>query len=202
MEIEMARPRSFDENELLETVMGAFWRRGYSATTYRGIESISGVGIRSLANAFGEKDELFLTVLARYRGIVSRNLDIMFKSASANAIIRFFDRIASPSDEGDPRRNGCLMVNTVFEIDRPSAALTAEIAQYRDLFRSAFRQSLESDQIPDSEVRADFLIGALWGAFSQIRLTRDPTSAKPISTIVIEVVESWRNLTPLKYPVA
>ena len=198
----MARPRSFDEQELLETVMKAFWRRGYSATTYRGIESITGVGIRSLANTFGEKDELFLTVLESYRGRVSRNLDLMFESPSIDSIVRFFERISSPSEAEDPRRNGCLMVNTVFEIDKPTAAVTQEIAQYRDLFRRVFRESLESDQILDPEIRADFLIGALWGAFSQIRLTRDPTSAKPISTIVVETLESWRNLVPPKHPVA
>jgi TetR/AcrR family transcriptional repressor of nem operon len=198
----MARPRSFDEQDLLETVMEAFWRRGYSATTYRGIESITGVGIRSLANTFGEKDELFLTVLASYRGRVSRNLDKMFASPSIDSIVRFFERISSPSDEEDPRRNGCLMVNTVFEIDKPTAAVNREIAQYRDLFRSVFIESLESDQILDPEIRADFLIGALWGAFSQIRLTRDPTSAKSISTVVVEVLEGWRNLVPPKHSVA
>ena len=52
----MARPRSFEESELLEAVMVAFWRHGYTATTYRSLETLSGVGIRSLANTFGKKE--------------------------------------------------------------------------------------------------------------------------------------------------
>ena len=33
----MGRPRSFEESELLEAVMVAFWRNGYTATTYRSL---------------------------------------------------------------------------------------------------------------------------------------------------------------------
>ena len=78
----MGRPRSFEESELLEQVMVAFWRDGYSATTYRGLESLSGVGIRSIANTFGEKDELYAKALTRYRDMVAGNLDALFDPPS------------------------------------------------------------------------------------------------------------------------
>ncbi|MFT4837970.1 MAG: AcrR family transcriptional regulator, partial [Nonlabens sp.] len=57
-DVVMARPRSFDESELLQAVTMSFWRHGYNATTYRGLEAMSGVGVRSLANTFGDKDQL------------------------------------------------------------------------------------------------------------------------------------------------
>ncbi len=187
----MARPRSFDESELLETVMLAFWRHGYAATTYRSLESMSGVGIRSLANTFGEKDELFVQALACYREFVTGNLAAVFDPPSVGAIIQLFERVSSPAGDDDPRSGGCLMVNTLFEIEKPAAEIANEIARYRDLFRMTFVQSLEADDIADAENRAEFLIGALWGALSQIRLTHDTTSAKPMTTIVIETIRSW-----------
>ncbi len=193
----MGRPRSFEESELLEAVMVAFWRHGYAATTYRSLEAMSGVGIRSLANTFGEKDELFSKALARYRQWVAGNLTAMFDPPSVDAIISVFERVSSPADTDDPRNGGCLMVNTVFEIDEPAQDIANEITQYRDLWRSTFQQALETDHIPDAEARAEFLVGTLWGALSQIRLAGDTTAAEPMTSVVIETVRNWTRSSPV-----
>ncbi len=187
----MGRPRSFEESELLEAVMVAFWRHGYAATTYRSLETLSGVGIRSLANTFGEKDELFTKALARYRQRVADNLATMFDPPSVDAIISVFQRVGSPADSDDARSAGCLMVNTVFEIDEPAKDVANEITQYRDLWRSTFQEALETDHVTDAEVRAEFLLGALWGALSQIRLAGDTTAAQPMTSVVIETIRGW-----------
>jgi TetR/AcrR family transcriptional repressor of nem operon len=187
----MGRPRSFEESELLEAVMVAFWRHGYTATTYRGLETLSGVGIRSLANTFGEKDELFTKALARYRHMVADNLATMFDPPSVDGIILVFERVSSTADRDDVRSSGCLMVNTVFEIDEPTGDIAREVAEYRDLWRSTFQLALESDNIADAEARAEFLVGALWGALSQIRLAGDTRAAQPMTSVVIETVRSW-----------
>ena len=187
----MGRPRSFDESELLEAVMVAFWRHGYVATTYRSLESLSGVGIRSLANTFGEKDELFTKALGRYHEMVAGNISTMFDPPSVGAIIRVFERVSSPADRGHVRRSGCLMVNTVFEMDGPDEDITRALGDYRDLWRSTFHQALVADQIPDADSRAEFLVGALWGALSQIRLAGDTSAARPMSSVVIETIGTW-----------
>ena len=187
----MGRPRSFEESELLEAVMVAFWRHGYTATTYRSLETLSGVGIRSLANTFGEKDELFSKALSRYRHMVAENIAIMFDPPSVDAIVRAFERVSSPADRDHVRSSGCLMVNTVFEIGEPTGDITRELAEYRDLWRSTFQQALESDDIADAEARAEFLVGALWGALSQIRLAGDTQAAGLMTSIVIETVRVW-----------
>lgn len=193
----MGRPRSFEESELLEAVMVAFWRHGYAATTYRSLETMSGVGIRSLANTFGEKDELFSKALARYRQWVAGNLAAMFDPPSVDAIISVFERVSSPADTDDPRNGGCLMVNTVFEIDEPAQDIANEITQYRDLWRSTFQQALDKDNVTDAQARAEFLVGALWGALSQIRLAGDTTAAEPMTSVVIETIRSWTRNSPV-----
>jgi TetR/AcrR family transcriptional repressor of nem operon len=187
----MARPRSFEESELLEALMVAFWRHGYTATTYRSLETMSGVGIKSLVNTFGDKDELFSKALARYREMVAGNLAEMFDSPSIDAIVAIFERVSSPAEGDHPRSGGCLMVNTVFEIDEPAADAANEIARYRELFRSNFQRALEAEGITDVETRAEFLLGALWGALSQIRLAGNTAAARPMASIVIETIRSW-----------
>lgn len=187
----MGRPRAFDESELLEAVMEAFWRDGYAATTYRSLETLSGVGVRSLANTFGDKDELFSKALARYRQRVATNLDTMFEVPSADAIIGVFERLSSPVDRDNVRRAGCLMVNTGFQLDNPTEGVANELALYRDLWRSAFQEALEADNIVDSQVKAEFLLGALWGALSQIRFAKDTAAAQPMTSVISEIIDGW-----------
>jgi AcrR family transcriptional regulator len=191
----MGRPRSFEESELLEEMMVAFWRHGYTATTYRSLETLSGVGKRSLANTFGEKDELFTRVLACYHDMVAGNIAKMFEPPSVDAIILAFERVSSTTDRDHVRSSGCLMVNTVFEIDEPTEGIGHQTAAYRGLWQSTFQQALESDDISNAEARAEFLVGALWGALSQIRLAGDTTAAQPMTSIVIETVRGWTRET-------
>ena len=87
------------------------------------------------------------------------------------------------------------MVNTVFEIDEPATDVAHEIAQYRDLFRSNFQQALEAERVANPDTRAEFLVGALWGALSQIRLAGDTAAAQPTASIVIETIRTWTSDT-------
>lgn len=191
----MGRPRSFDESELLEAVMVAFWRHGYTATTYRSLEALSGVGIKTLSTTFGEKDELFTRALARYRQRATDTLALVFDPPSLDAVVRVFQRLSSPVDRDDVCNAGCLMVNTVFELDEPAEAIATEIAKFRELWRSTFQRALEADEIPDPETKAEYLVGSLWGALSQIRLAADTTAAQPMTSVIVDTIRTWQNAT-------
>ena len=62
----MARPREFDEEEVLDRALDVFWRRGYGATSVEDLTAATGLGRGSLYAAFGDKETLFLTCLRRY----------------------------------------------------------------------------------------------------------------------------------------
>ena len=164
-------------------------------TTYNTGWALAWTGIRSLANTFGEKDALFAEALACYRQRVDDNLATMFDPPSVDAIIRVFERVSSPANGDDARRAGCLVVNTVFEIDEPANEIATEIARYRDLWRSTFEQALEADDIADANTKAEFLLGALWGALSQIRLAGDTIAARPMTSVIVETIRSWTRPT-------
>ena len=187
----MARPRSFDESEVLAAVMTTFWRRGYTATTTRGLEEVSGVGIRSLANTFGDKDSLFLKALRRYREGTTAAIAELFNPPSVDAVIGFFEGLSSPVEPDNPLNSGCLMVNTVFELDEPPDLVAQEIELFRDQWRTTFRQSLINDGIGDTDARSVFLLGAFWGSLSLIRLAGDSTAAQPMTSIVTQTVRTW-----------
>ncbi len=63
----MARPREFDEAEVLDAALETFWMKGYEGTSIQDLVDATGLGRASLYGAFGDKQELFQRVLARYR---------------------------------------------------------------------------------------------------------------------------------------
>lgn len=62
----MARPRSFDPDDVLEIARQVFWQKGFQATSLDEITAASGIAKPSLYAAFGDKHALFLRVLDRY----------------------------------------------------------------------------------------------------------------------------------------
>jgi AcrR family transcriptional regulator len=62
----MARPRSFDEDEVLRVARDQFWSTGYAATSVDDILTATGLGKGSLYGAFGDKHRLFLRVFDDY----------------------------------------------------------------------------------------------------------------------------------------
>ena len=62
----MARPRKFDEQQVLEAARDQFWKNGYAATSLDDLTKATGLGKGSLYGAFGGKHQLFLKVLGTY----------------------------------------------------------------------------------------------------------------------------------------
>ena len=63
----MSRPRSFDENQVVDRAMELFWTKGYEATSVSDLTAELGVHPGSLYRTFGDKHALFLRALTRYR---------------------------------------------------------------------------------------------------------------------------------------
>jgi TetR/AcrR family transcriptional repressor of nem operon len=55
----MPRPRSFDEDHVLELVRQRFWDTGYAATSLDDLMTATGLAKGSLYGAFGDKHTLF-----------------------------------------------------------------------------------------------------------------------------------------------
>ncbi len=58
----MARPRKFDEQDVLTAARDTFWRGGYKATSVQDLAEATGLGAQSLYGAFGSKRDLFMRI--------------------------------------------------------------------------------------------------------------------------------------------
>jgi AcrR family transcriptional regulator len=89
----MARPREFEEDQVLDAALGVFWTKGYEGTSVQDLVDATGLGRASLYGAFGDKQALFARTLTRYRDLtrveegllenepsVRKGLERLFKS--------------------------------------------------------------------------------------------------------------------------
>ncbi|WP_326824562.1 TetR/AcrR family transcriptional regulator [Streptosporangium sp. NBC_01639] len=147
----MARPRTFDEERVLDAAMRAFWANGYEATSTRDLCDAVGLDRSSVYNAFTSKHELFKRALIRYIDtMTTAQLEILEdRGRPATERIRaLFAKIIN--DESENRRNGrgfgCLTVNTTVELAGRDAEITRLLD--RDMTRrlESFRAVIEAGQ--------------------------------------------------------
>ncbi|MFM0271780.1 TetR/AcrR family transcriptional regulator [Paraburkholderia aspalathi] len=115
--IQMARPREFDEDTVLEAAMQRFWNNGYEATSMRDLADLTGMTTPSLYNAFGDKRAIYRLVLDRYVRLALETCSVIFggDEPPLRALERYFD---ATIDEAlaDTLHKGCFVVNTALEV--------------------------------------------------------------------------------------
>jgi TetR/AcrR family transcriptional repressor of nem operon len=139
----MARPKSFDEEAVLEQALQLFWERGYEGTSLADLETHLGLGRQSLYNTFGDKHGLFLKALERYH---KENGDaalprLNHPGAGLDAIRQFFRwSVESLTSQAD--RRGCLLTNTISERGSEDADALVRCNHAREDLERAFRRAL------------------------------------------------------------
>jgi TetR/AcrR family transcriptional repressor of nem operon len=125
----MARPRQFDEQEVLEVASNAFWAHGYEATSTRDLTRLMGITPASLYNTFGDKQRLFQLSLEHYLDrTVRANIARLESSLTpALAVTTFFAEMIDRS-LGDPAQRGCMLVNCALETTPDAPELKQAVA--------------------------------------------------------------------------
>ncbi len=109
--------KTYDEADVLERAMHAFWAHGYEATSIKDLVEATGINRGSIYAAFESKHALFMQALRHYDRVhreeflnrISRNFP------PRQAIIAAFEG-AAKSAEQDGNPGGCLLVNTALEL--------------------------------------------------------------------------------------
>ncbi|MET8306729.1 TetR/AcrR family transcriptional regulator [Micromonospora sp. NPDC005173] len=123
----MARPRQFDEEQVLRAVRDQFWDAGYAATSLEDLMRVSGLGKGSLYGAFGDKHQLFLRALRSYTDTSGGYLREMLTSTPrALDALRAFVMAPVSDPGGAAARRGCLMANSTCELATTDADVLAE----------------------------------------------------------------------------
>ena len=167
----MPRKKAYNPDEVLEKAMHTFWQNGYEGTSVRLLEKEMGINQFSIYASFGNKQELFIAVLKKYKNHVGATfLKELKDSAGRLADIRKFLVDYSNAVREGKHANGCLMVNTSLEVGHKDQQVLQQLELYFEFIKRTLRQVLEKvkgigEVSPDFDVERNalFLLGSLQG---------------------------------------
>jgi TetR/AcrR family transcriptional repressor of nem operon len=191
----MARPRNYNEDQILEGAVAIFRERGYEGASVPELISKLGICRQSLYNTFGDKRGLYLKALERWGQLeVDTKLELLTSEGSpldnVRTLIRSFAAMATtcPSD-------GCLTATAMVESRQdPDALAVVELQVER--FEIGIRTALEEAQVL-GELRDDVRPGRLARALTTASygmglLTRLPGSGPRIAdavSVLLDILE-------------
>lgn len=170
----MARPREFDEREVLDAAVQCFWERGYEATSVRELAERMGITGASLYNAFGDKRSLYRRALDHYvkASFGDRVGRFEGKLPPRAAIEAFFREITERSLD-DPARKGCMLVNSALEVAPHDPEFLAAVSDVLRQVEAFFHRCVAAGQANGTISRAqeaDDLARLLLGVLLGIRV--------------------------------
>lgn len=145
----MARPREFDQEAVLNKAMELFWQKGYERTSIQDLVQHTGVHRGSLYDTFGDKNQLFLACLDRFREVSKdRAFSILEEEGNPRELLqRFFQKLIDIAMSDDTGRRGCLIANTAMELGAVDPIISFRIAAYTlDMEMSFYRFLMRAQQ--------------------------------------------------------
>jgi TetR/AcrR family transcriptional repressor of nem operon len=148
----VGRPRQFDEEQVLDAAMKAFWAKGYEATSLADLVEVTGLHKGSLYQAFGDKHSLFIQTLNRYLQNIRHHKNQILQQADTplggiRAVLHGFIDM-SEGDASCPQ--GCMAVKTMVEM----APHDAEVQRLMAEHKKGMQASIES-RITEAQTNGD-----------------------------------------------
>lgn len=142
------RPRAYDPDAALDSVLGVFWRAGYSASSLDDICEATGMNRPSIYAAFGDKRSLYLKAIDRYRAI---SREQMRETLSGDGPIRdtlrgAYKRALDLYYSGRDTPLGCFMVGAVINEAVGDPEIRASLAEGLARFDEGFTRTIARAQ--------------------------------------------------------
>jgi TetR/AcrR family transcriptional regulator, transcriptional repressor for nem operon len=143
----MARPREFDREEVLQKALYTFWSKGYAATTLPDLLESMGINRSSFYNTFEDKQALFSEVMSLYyQQTAIKRLAILQRAKSAKQGLQDYFRHNIDVAVAEYNPGGCLLTNTVTNLNTIDAEIARSIVQGIDRLDQALYALLDRGQ--------------------------------------------------------
>lgn len=148
----MGRQRQFDPEEVLDTALDVFWRKGFEGTSVADLTAATGVAAPGLYAVFGNKEGLFLKALDRYQErYLAEVACALSKPDIRTAIEEFLRRNAAQLVARD--HPGCMGLNSVLSCSDDAESVRAELVKRRQSNEAMLCQRLKraktEGELPD-----------------------------------------------------
>jgi AcrR family transcriptional regulator len=194
----MARPREFDEEEVLQAALRLFWEKGYEGTSLSDLMEATRLTKSSLYKAFGNKEGLFWRVVERYqRDFLDFRHAALAEPTPRRIAERLLDGIVD-LHSGRVNPVGCLELNTALAGSAESESIRQELIRGREKFRLRLRDRFEETRatapLPPgmtSDDAASFIISLIQGLAVQAKgLTPRETNRRVARAALLSWPES------------
>jgi TetR/AcrR family transcriptional regulator, transcriptional repressor for nem operon len=113
----MARPKAFDETEVLAQAVSVFHEKGYHDASMQDLVTSMGINRASMYDTFGDKHALYLKALDFYKKETTKTQSDFFKTdGSVVDNIRRFLMMIVEEECNDPLQKGCFITNAALEM--------------------------------------------------------------------------------------
>lgn len=152
----MARPRTFDESDVIAAARDEFWNRGYTATSVDDLTAATGLGKGSLYGAFGDKHRLYLRALDDYITSWLDDVRAGLHDPAYSAYQRLGRHIRGQAGAliADKSRRGCLIAKGAAELAATDDAVESKVAHAYAAWRDELVACIKEAQ-RDGDVEAN-----------------------------------------------
>ena len=190
----MARTREFDKEAVLAKAVELFTCKGYNGTSAQDLVDSLGISRSSLYDTYGDKNQLFLDAMRKYKEQVTGTM-VQFIESSDDvfaSIRRIFDYVLNDAVERK-LAGGCFMVNASIELAAHNA-MVAELVNesmqdIEDAFCQAIQKGQDSGQV-SKEHTARALARFLFNTISGIRVAAKSGADKKVYEDIVNVALS------------
>ena len=188
----MARPRLFEEDDVLVAARRRFNETGYHGTSVEELSRVTGLSKGSLYGAFGDKEALFQRVFEEYCSAVSDgSAAALLEGPEDEALDRLHRWLLGPSNDVD--RRGCLLAKATAELawendaiaTRSLAAYTTLLDTCRRLVEQAQRAGLV-DPAADAEALGGLILTTHRGLEALAKAGMDATTMSRIAGAAVD----------------
>lgn len=184
----MARPRTFNEPQVVRRAREAFHDHGYAATSIEQLTEATGLQRSSLYGAFGDKHGLFLLAFGQYCDEEMTTVDAELAGDEAGAFARLRRHLRAKTDDPAASRRGCLLAKATAELageDQDVAQLAgAAYTRYERALADCLRGAQAAGDARD-DITADdggaMLLASLRGIEALGRTGRSKRSLRAIA---------------------
>ena len=187
--------KNYDETEVVENAMKAFWNRGYEATSIDDLVEATGINRGSMYHAFSGKRALFLRALRHYDQIYRAahlgRIEAEYKPR--DAIVAVFEAAARRPNQDTPP--GCMLVNTALELSPHDPEIRRFIdrsmrAVERFFFAriEAAKQEGSIGEALDSRTTARTLLGLLLGLRVLVRANAPRSTTDTVASQAVGIL--------------
>lgn len=142
------RHRTFDEETVLNQATEVFWTKGFGSATTEDLLLAMDLNKGSLYNAFGNKKQLFKTVVTHYAAAIFENLrnDIEISEEPMSVIRGFFREACDPKDLSSHMK-GCFLGNAVAELASIDRELEMQAIDKLTTLEKIFKEGLDKARL-------------------------------------------------------